>query len=203
MELDAFLTKADTLYTKITAMRQQFTASTIDAGAVKMHLTELAAEVQKLDVECLEAARFSCASLKARFEELHQRLRKFLEYIDEILGQCPNTPSRVPRFSSPSGEAIRILANAGRKLEELEQQFDMLSVKWANGNTPAALIKKQLAELEAQAKRLETDSVDGVSLVQLNSGRQVAKSLRKRELFRLEQMFANIDDFFTTVSEHE
>lgn len=203
VDVAASMAKANTFHAKITSMKQQLASGTVDGAAIRMTLIELGIEMQTLDVECVDAARFSCGPSRAMLEEIHQRLRKFRADLEKVLGQCQNKSTRLPRFSNPSGEAILILATAGEKSEELEKQFNMLSRKWASRSAPAAIIKKQLAQVEVQAKRLETDSVDGVSLVELNSGRQVAKSLRKHDLLRLEQMFANIDTLFMALSEQE
>lgn len=203
VDVTYFVRKADTLHAKITSMGRQLTAGIVDSGVVKGHLTEFRIEVQKLDVECVDAARFCCGLSKRRLEELHQQLRKSLAYIEEVLAQCQSTTPTVPRFSIPSAKAIQILADAGRKLEEFEQRFYVIRKTWASRSASAAVLKKELTELETEVKHLETNSVDSVSLVELSSGRQIAKSLRKRELVRLEQLFGHIDNLFKAVSVHD
>lgn len=189
---------------EVASLEQELEGGTCDLGLIKKRLLESKTQVRMIERQCLDALPgMRMLSLlepsRNRAEELQQRLQKLLASIDGLVEQVALQDTPLHRLSLASGKAIQQLTDAGEKLTTLGWQVDVLDALVANGNVSTA-VKSQLVQLETEAKRLETDGVDSVCLSEVNSGRSVAKSLRRGELLQLEQLFAKMDAMFQKIS---
>lgn len=189
---------------EVASLEQELEGGSCDLGVIKKRLLESKMQVHRIEMQCLEAlSGLHTLSLldpsRNRAEELQQRLQKLLASIDGLMEKVALQDMPLQRLSLASGKAIQQLTDVGEKLTKLGWQVDVLDALVANGNVSAA-VKSQLVRLETEAKRLETDGVDSVCLSEVNSGRNVAKSLRRGELLQLEQLFAKMDAMFQKIS---
>jgi vacuolar-type H+-ATPase subunit I/STV1 len=103
-------------------------------------------------------------------------------------------------MSVPSEEALRQLGELDKVLSGVEQRVEQLS-RLADEQaqlTPesTARLKTNLAQLEAEAHKLETNGVDGIYTSELKSGQVFAKESKKSQLRRLEKLFGVIEGIF-------
>jgi len=122
----------------------------------------------------------------------------------------PESPSKAKMGRSLSVRSAKALS----RLEEIELQ--VASLETQVGDIAAALTgrseisheevghcKTQLALLEAQAHKLETNGVDGVYTGELESGKADAKAAKKNQLERLEVLFGRIEDIFQVIKQRQ
>jgi len=139
--------------------------------------------------------------------------------VEEVDKHTDKVVKRLALPESPGkGRVARSLsvrsAKALSRLDEIESQVATLESQVANidaaFSTPrkvsheeASHFKTQLALLEAQAHKLETNGVDGVYTGELESGKADAKAAKRSQLERLEVLFAKIEDLFQVIKQHQ
>eukprot|EP00928_Gymnodinium_smaydae_P020047 TRINITY_DN17738_c0_g1_i1.p1 TRINITY_DN17738_c0_g1~~TRINITY_DN17738_c0_g1_i1.p1 ORF type:complete len:353 (+),score=62.45 TRINITY_DN17738_c0_g1_i1:109-1167(+) len=101
-----------------------------------------------------------------------------------------------PRLSSNSGAALSQLGASDARLSDLESRTARIEQEYVSGILSASAARSMLAQIEAQAKELESRGVDSVATGNLNSGRQMAKDSKRQQLQRLESLFARLDLLF-------
>lgn len=108
------------------------------------------------------------------------------------------------QFSIASTEAIEQLEQLGARLVPIEDRVAELN-RLAQGpqclgNETLGQMKTELAQLEAEANKLETKGVDSIYTSELRSGQEIAKQLKKAQLRRLESLFALIEQLFRVLN---
>lgn len=112
-----------------------------------------------------------------------------------------SSPRKLTRqLSVPSEAAMRQLETLHVCLLKIERQVESLNALARGSAEPAAdalaKMRTELAQLEAEANKLETKGVDNVYTSELKSGRQAAKELKSVQLRRLETLFGVIEKLF-------
>lgn len=123
----------------------------------------------------------------------------------------PRTPQAIcsshklsRQLSALSDEALRQLGKLDLQLVAIEKHVEQIGhlARGASEHTAESVVKMRtdLAQLEADANKLETNGVDNVYTSELKSGRQAAKDLKSAQLRRLETLFGVIDKLFCFLS---
>lgn len=115
------------------------------------------------------------------------------------------SPWSVPqqRYSAISMEAMDVLRRCERELEALEVQAEDAALQLQRHAVTPGQARTLLAQVEARARRLEMESVDGIYTSELVSGRARAKTEKRGQLARLGQLFARLDALFQWVGDVE
>jgi len=105
-------------------------------------------------------------------------------------------------YSIKSEEALSQLFEIDHRLSHIERRVATLDRLVRGGVAPAeglGKLKTELALLEAEAHKLESNGVDNVYTGELVSGKMPAKETKKDQLQRLESLFAQIDEVFASL----
>jgi hypothetical protein len=102
------------------------------------------------------------------------------------------------RLSVQSEDAMNQLAELDVQLRSIEQQVAQISSRSLEAASPESVgqMRTALAQLEADANKLETKGVDNIYTSMLSSGQEYAKEAKKAQLRRLESLFALIESIF-------
>lgn len=106
-------------------------------------------------------------------------------------------------YSVRSEEALNALLHTDCRLKTIEDRVAILEVNIKTaGSHPNGVSKAkiELAQLEADAHKLESAGVDNIYTGELESGKAPAKESKKEQLRRLEALFNRIDDIFRAIS---
>jgi hypothetical protein len=104
------------------------------------------------------------------------------------------------RLSNPSAQTMKALMGTDAELAQIEVRVqEIAAILGEPSPTDLTSLKSELAQLETQAKKLETKGVDDVYTGELNSGKQMAKDAKRDMLRRFEHLFASIEDIFATL----
>lgn len=82
------------------------------------------------------------------------------------------------------------------QMDGLEQKVAEVVREVGRGALPLPKARNELAYVEAQGHKLETQGVDSVYCSELTSGKATAKAEKKALLARLESLFESIDAEF-------
>jgi len=108
-------------------------------------------------------------------------------------------------YSVRSEEALNALLLTDNRLKTIEDRVAILEVNVKSpGSQPNGFSKAkiELAQLEADAHKLESAGVDNIYTSELTSGKGPAKESKKEQLQRLEALFSRIDGIFRTISQN-
>lgn len=115
----------------------------------------------------------------------------------------PIAPSRPPRavraYSGLSEEAMAGLRRSAEELMVLEDRVEEIAFQLDCQSLTSGQARNELAHVEMQAKRLETQSVDAVYTSDLHSGKEAAKNAKKDQLARLESLFERLEVLFKKI----
>mmetsp|Transcript_18396 Transcript_18396/g.37478 ORF Transcript_18396/g.37478 Transcript_18396/m.37478 type:complete len:360 (-) Transcript_18396:110-1189(-) len=111
------------------------------------------------------------------------------------------TAAGATRLSLPSSEALERLRATEEALARLEGELAAAAKDLESGTLEPAAGKARLAQIESEAKRLESRGVDDIPTSELNSGRQDAKDAKRHQLKRLEALFSRIEVLFKTLKQ--
>eukprot|EP00931_Biecheleriopsis_adriatica_P004688 TRINITY_DN106317_c0_g1_i1.p1 TRINITY_DN106317_c0_g1~~TRINITY_DN106317_c0_g1_i1.p1 ORF type:complete len:136 (+),score=51.65 TRINITY_DN106317_c0_g1_i1:43-408(+) len=100
------------------------------------------------------------------------------------------------RFSELSEIALGQLSGTDSDLQAIEGRVSEIATAITAGSSDLSALKTELAQLESQAKQLETKGVDDVYTGELSSGKQLAKDSKKDMLRRLEKLFERMEAIF-------
>lgn len=117
--------------------------------------------------------------------------------VNRCLESGPNQLTK--KLSLASDDAMRRLGDVDVQLKNIEEEVAQIDHARASDRLPPeriAQLKVALAQLEADAHKLETQGVDGIYTSSLVSGLACAKQLKKAQLQRLEVLFQLIEDIF-------
>jgi chromosome segregation ATPase len=106
-------------------------------------------------------------------------------------------------FSIRSEEALNALLGIEVRLKQIEDrvaELDMFVRRLGPHSSGLSKAKTELAQLEADAHKLESTGVDNIYTSELESGKASAKETKKDQLRRLEALFNRIDDIFHTIA---
>jgi len=106
-------------------------------------------------------------------------------------------------FSHRSEEALSALLLSETRLAHIEDRVAEIDTFVRGlGPQPVGLskAKSDLAQLEADANKLESTGVDNIYTSELQSGQASAKENKKEQLRRLEALFSRIDGVFGVIS---
>jgi hypothetical protein len=114
-------------------------------------------------------------------------------------------PKQLSRqLSLPSEEALMQLSKLDVRLTEIEQHVEQLRHLTMDQCSLTAervgQVRTTLAQLEADANKLETKGVDGIYTSELRSGQASAKECKKTQLRRLEKLFSAIENLFCVLA---
>merc|ERR1719499_2948980 len=98
-----------------------------------------------------------------------------------------------------SKTAIADLTRSGAQLSDIESRVEEIRFQLDCKAIKPSQAKTDLAQLETQAKCLETTGVDSVYTSELNSGKAEAKSEKKDQLARLEALFQRLEGLFKKI----
>mmetsp|Transcript_57726 Transcript_57726/g.185524 ORF Transcript_57726/g.185524 Transcript_57726/m.185524 type:complete len:527 (-) Transcript_57726:235-1815(-) len=107
------------------------------------------------------------------------------------------------RFSAASQEAMDALHRSDAELEGLEIQAEEVVRELRNRLITPGQARNTLVQLEARARSLETDGVDGIYTSELLSGRAHARAEKRGQLARLERFFHRLEVLFKWVQDVE
>lgn len=105
-------------------------------------------------------------------------------------------------MSIRSQEAMSALGQLESRLKRLEDRVAELDKLVRDANFPTANLgkaKTELAQMEADAHKLESSGVDNIYTSELTSGKDSAKETKKDQLRRLEALFNFIDNVFSYI----
>lgn len=100
------------------------------------------------------------------------------------------------RYSVLSQEALALLSRNEDELRRIEARVADLAAAATAGGEPLAALRAELAQLEADAHKLEAQGVDNIYTGELHSGKSEAKQQKKAMLTRLEALFEKVDQAF-------
>jgi hypothetical protein len=104
------------------------------------------------------------------------------------------------RLSTASKHALRMLDRTKDDLVEIERRVkDIMAFLVDANSSEACQLKRELSQIEAQAKQLETIGIDDVYTGDLRSGKQQARDVKKDMLARFESLFANLETCFEMI----
>mmetsp|Transcript_60932 Transcript_60932/g.145205 ORF Transcript_60932/g.145205 Transcript_60932/m.145205 type:complete len:214 (-) Transcript_60932:41-682(-) len=108
------------------------------------------------------------------------------------------------QFSALSQKALGKLAETEIALATIESRLKSISSSMPTLTAAdVSSVRKELAEMEAQAKKLEGVGVDDVYTGELESGKQAAKATKKDMLNRFEEAFTTMDRLFAELKKRE
>jgi len=109
----------------------------------------------------------------------------------------------VKKYSIRSEQALNDLSELDSRLSSIEGRVGELAARLQQKGRlrPEELgrMKTELAQLEAEAHKLESNGVDNVYTSELSSGRLPAKETKKCQLQRLEVLFERVDEIFASI----
>lgn len=119
--------------------------------------------------------------------------------------KAPHTPIRM--YSIKSEHALNELSHLDGRLSQIEVRVAELGETLRSGSLSGpegfGKMKTELALLEAEAHRLESNGVDNVYTGELTSGKVPAKETKKSQLQRLETLFEQIEEIFSAIPKNE
>merc|ERR1712062_195505 len=104
-------------------------------------------------------------------------------------------------YSKLSQEAMNELRKCSLDLDSLEIRAEEVLRKLDAKALTFGQAKSELAKVEAQAKKLECDRVDGIYTSGLTTGKPVAKREKKAQLARISQLLDRLDAVFQYINE--
>lgn len=112
-------------------------------------------------------------------------------------------PSSLESWSFAAREALNHFENTAASLRTLQAQVSTFDQELRSGRlSQVGTAKTRLAHLETFAKKLESD-IDDVIISNLNSGREMAREVRRGQLERLDRLFGQIDQLFGDLKDKE
>eukprot|EP00929_Paragymnodinium_shiwhaense_P113645 TRINITY_DN81934_c0_g1_i1.p1 TRINITY_DN81934_c0_g1~~TRINITY_DN81934_c0_g1_i1.p1 ORF type:complete len:393 (+),score=93.01 TRINITY_DN81934_c0_g1_i1:60-1238(+) len=108
------------------------------------------------------------------------------------------------KYSLKSEKALDQLESTDSRLRGVEEKVRKIAHTVSTSPTldrkMHGHMKTDLALLEAEAHKLESQGVDNIYTSELQSGKTAAKELKREQLRRLEGLFVEIDDVFKAMS---
>merc|ERR1712039_1087739 len=137
-------------------------------------------------------------------KDLLQRLDTLLDRIEAVFQDIRSKELSTPvayrkaqsRLSQTSEDVLGKLGQTNRTLTSIELRVEEIVQELKRPGANVGSVKAELAQLETQAKQLETVGVDDVYTGELSSGKQLAKESKKDMLSRLDALFTKIDTAF-------
>jgi len=105
-------------------------------------------------------------------------------------------PRQHRAFSKHSVEAMAGLHRSAEELSVLEQRVKEIIAQFEQEVITAGQARTELALVENRAKQLECQSVDSVYTSDLHTGKTEVKCEKKKQLARLEELFATFEATF-------
>merc|ERR1719386_671207 len=99
-------------------------------------------------------------------------------------------------MSQLSTEAIQGLESSSMELSALETRVEEVSRMVLQGALTVGQARTQLAQVEAQANKVECNKIDSIYTSELNSGKIDAKAEKKAQLVRLENLAKRLEEQF-------
>jgi len=140
-----------------------------------------------------------------RLNQKTRQSRAFAMHDNFLKRRAPLGSEAGPVFKRPASasvdaqtmKALGELEKTSQELAQVEMRVAEISESLLDSNgVHAPSVKIELAQLEAQAKKLESKGIDDVYTGSLESGRQMAKDTKKSILSRMEQLYMRIDSAF-------
>mmetsp|Transcript_9524 Transcript_9524/g.22796 ORF Transcript_9524/g.22796 Transcript_9524/m.22796 type:complete len:217 (-) Transcript_9524:156-806(-) len=125
---------------------------------------------------------------------------------EEKAHQADNTVRRQPRevprwYSVQSQGALSQLAAVEVEVHSVQLRVEELAAMPLDSEEQRGAVRAELAQLEAQAHKLECQGVDNVYTNDLDSGKADAKDLKKALLARLENVLELVERTFQRLKE--
>lgn len=101
------------------------------------------------------------------------------------------------RLSFASTTALKALDSTDEELSRIETRVKVIASLLPDVHPSSIFpLKAELAQLETEAKKLETKGIDDIYTGDLTSGKHIAKDAKKAMLLRFEQLFGTVEQIF-------
>lgn len=105
------------------------------------------------------------------------------------------------RMSSKSEDTVEKLADFRRQFDDIEASMNGIVGSLHLKDTNLGKARDELAQLEATLDKLQCKGVDSIDTFELDSGKDVAKSMRKELTARAEKIHDRMDEIFKEIKQ--